>query len=308
MFKKGFFILLSLLLVLSGCSMPENKKSDKLCIVSTVFPSYDFARQIAGDKADIKMLIKPGTEVHTYEPSPQDIIAIQNCDVFVYTGGESDKWVLGILDSIDKEETEIVSMMSYCETISEELKEGMHEGEHGHSSKDEHVWTSPLNAVNILQAIYERIAITDPENADFYTENFENYKNELLKLDKEFEETVADAQRKTVIFADRFPVRYFTERYGLEYYAAFPGCSAEAEPSAQTVAFLINKIKEEKIPAVFYIEMSNMKMADTLCEETGAKKLLFSSCHNVTKEEFENNVTYLDLMRQNLASLKEALN
>ena len=297
----------------SGCA-PEstaNPDDGKIKIVSTIFPPYDFARQVAGDRADITMLLPPASESHSYEPTPQDIIEIQACDIFIYVGGESDTWVSGILDAIDTSSMTVVTLMDCVETLAEEHIEGMEVNEPedtGEVEYDEHVWTSPRNAILISQKISDALCTVDPDNSDFYNENCSNYVAELNQLDAKFSEIVAGAKRTTVVFADRFPLRYFTEAYGLSYFAAFPGCTSETEPSAATVAFLIDKVKEENIPVVFYIELSNQKMADTICEDTGCKKLLFHSCHNVTKEEFESGATYLDLMYKNADALKEALN
>jgi zinc transport system substrate-binding protein len=172
---------------------------------------------------------------------------------------------------------------------------------------DEHVWTSPQNAIRIVQAITNLLSEADPANTSFYQQNAASYTESLKDLDVTFKELTAGAKRKTIVFADRFPFRYFADAYGLTYFAAFPGCSTETEPSAATVAFLINKIKAEKIPVVFHIELSNERMADAISAETGAKKLLLHACHNITKRDFESGLGYLDLMRRNVDNLREAL-
>jgi zinc transport system substrate-binding protein len=172
---------------------------------------------------------------------------------------------------------------------------------------DEHVWTSPKNAALIVRAIADALCEIKQENAGDYKINSENYLAELNALDAEFQSIVNHAARKTIVFGDRFPFRYFADAYGLDYFAAFPGCAAESEPSAQTVAFLIDKVKTENIPVIFHQEMSNGKMAETICEATGAKIALFHACHNVSKDEFASGATYLSLMRQNATVLKEAL-
>lgn len=316
--KKFTGVLLAVLLVFSfsacnvspsGGSSQEN--TDKLRIVTTIFPQYDFARQITGGKAELTMLLQPGVESHGYEPSPKDIIKIQQSDLFIYVGGESDKWVYEVLSSLDTENMCIIKLMDCVNTLEEEHVEGMEEGHEEEADGyeyDEHVWTSPGNAIKIAEKISEAVCEADKDNASYYKENTESYLKKLKELDNSFTQAIKEAKRHVMVFGDRFPFRYFTDAYGLTYYAAFPGCSSETEPSAATLKFLIDKVKDEKIPCVFYIEMSDQKVADTICEATGAKKLLFHSCHNVTKEEFESGVTYLSLMQNNYKNLLAALN
>lgn len=314
-------IITSLILVatLCACGNKENSVSKaqsgsdgKISVVTTIFPPYDFARQIGGDNVDLTMLLKPGTESHNYDPTPQDIIKIQNCDLFIYVGGESDEWVRDILESNDSKPKKIISLMDCVDTVQEEIVEGMEkdkdEDNDGHEIEyDEHVWTSPKNAIIISKKISLALTELDKDNAKVYEKNTTEYSKKLSLLDSKFQNIVDNAKRKTIIFGDRFPMRYFADEYGLKYYAAFPGCSSETEPSAATVSFLIDKVKAEKIPVVFSIEFSNGKVADTICEDTGAKKLTFHSCHNVTQEQFDSGVTYIDLMNQNAESIKEAL-
>jgi zinc transport system substrate-binding protein len=203
----------------------------------------------------------------------------------------------------------IIRMMDAVDVVEEEIVEGMEEEdeEEEETAYDEHVWTSPRNAVLIVRAITESLCEADPANAAFYLQNAAVYNEELEQLDAAFKEVTAAAKRNTVVFADRFPFRYFADAYGLTYFAAFPGCSTETEPSAATVAFLINKIRAEKIPVVFHIELSNERMANTISGETGAKKLLLHACHNISKRDFDAGLGYLDLMRRNVENLREAL-
>ena len=309
--KKAAALIIALSLLLCGCgtAQPEPETDDtKLQIVCSCFPAYDFAREIAGDRAQITLLLKPGAEVHSYEPSPKDIIRIQESDLFICNGGESEEWVESLID----DDTNVIYMMD-CVDAVEESDEGIYSAEHdGHEHEetelDEHVWTSPLNAVKIARRICDELCEVDKDGSREYIVNFEVYQTKLLDLDIRFRTTVLQAERNTLVFADRFPMRYFTLEYGLNYYAAFPGCASETEPSAKTVAFLIDHVREENIPAVLYMEFSNEKMADVICEDTGCKKLPFYSAHSVTAEQFEAGVTYLDLMEMNLDSLKEALN
>ena len=310
-------ILVLALSVLSACAPQEaDATKNGISIVSTVFPSYDFARQItAGTNANVSLLLQPGEEVHSFDPTSQDIIRVQSADLFLYVGGENDTWVEGVLGGLDKS-VNTFRMMDYVTLYDEELVEGMQpEAEDPAATAtadahewDEHVWTAPVNAIAIVKAMTAELTAIDPDNAAAYQANSDAYIKQLEALDKSFRDVVDSASRKTVVFADRFPARYFVEEFGLKYYAAFPGCSAETEPSAATVASLIDHVKAEKIPVVFYIEMSNQQMANTVAEATGAQPMLFHTCHNVTKAEFESGATYLSLMQNNVLALIAALN
>ncbi|MDD4565588.1 MAG: metal ABC transporter substrate-binding protein [Eubacteriales bacterium] len=318
--KRLVYILLTALLIiftLTGCGQNERvNSSDKISVVATIFPQYDFVREIAGDNVELTMLLPPGAESHSFEPTPQDITKIQNCDIFIYVGGDSDDWIKGILESMDTSNMKIISLMDMVDVVEEEIVEGM-EDDHGHDHDneeeaeeeeyDEHVWTSPRNVKIIVQSISDVLCEADDSNASQYQQNTASYLAKLDQLDAAFKDAVGAGVRKTLVFGDRFPFRYFADAYSLNYFAAFPGCSTETEPSAATVAFLIDKVKEENIPVVFHIELSNEKMADTICEATGAKKLLLHACHSISKNDFENGVSYLDLMTANVKAIKEAL-
>lgn len=286
----------------------DNKDSQKLKIISTVFPPYDLARQIAGDNADISILLPPGSESHTYEPTAKEIIEIQNCDIFLYIGGENEQWAEKIISSNKSDSVKTVKLIDCVKTLEEaELHEEEHEEEHSHET-DEHIWTSPKNEQLMLTAVYDAICEADPENKAVYTKNKDSYNGQLSELDKAYKEAVGNAKNKTIIMADKFPFRYLAEEYGLDFYAAFSSCSDESEPSAAAMTSLISKIKELKIPVVYYLEFSSTKVADTLCSETGASSLMLHSCHNVSKEDLDKGVTYVELMKQNLENLKTALN
>lgn len=304
---------------LTACSAKPEKEdtnnTDKRSIVCTNFPEYDFVRQIVGDSADITMLLKPGAESHTYEPTPQDIITIQNSDLFVYVGGDSDAWVDGILDSMDQSKMKIFKLMDCVDLVEEELSEGMQaeaedqgKDEEESPEMDEHVWTSPANAMEIVQKLSDTICNLDPVNQDTYKTNTANYLTKLKALDDQFRDVVNNASRKEIIVGDRFPFRYFCEEFGLTYYAAFPGCSTDTEADASTVAFLIDKVKSDNIPVVFHIELSNEQMCNSICEATGANSELLNAVHNVSDSDFKAGVTYIDLMEHNVEVLKEALN
>lgn len=312
--KKFVAILMVLCLVfsLAACSGGNGNKS-RVHIISTIFPSYDFARQLAEgvDGVEVSMLIPPGTEPHAFEPSVQDMAQIRECDLFIYLGGESDQWVEELIATFDDGEINTIRMIDCVTLLDEETVEGM-QTDHGHGEvsahgeKDEHVWTSPANAISICQKIKDKLITVDGENAEKYTANFEAYEKELISLNEKFKSV--SALDGTIIMADRFPFRYLAEEYSLSYYAAFPGCSTESDPSAATIAFLETKISETGAKAVFYTEFSSQKVADTLCESTGVKKLMLHSCHNVGKSDFENGATYVSLMEQNIKNLSEALN
>ena len=286
----------------------DNKDSQKLKIISTVFPPYDLARQIAGDNADISILLPPGSESHTYEPTAKEIIEIQNCDIFLYIGGENEQWAEKIISSNKTDSVKAVKLIDCVKTLEEsDLHEEEHHEEHSHET-DEHIWTSPKNEQLMLTAVYDAICEADPENKAVYTKNKDSYNEQLTELDKAYKEAVGNAKNKTIIMADKFPFRYLAEEYGLDFYAAFSSCSDESEPSAAAMTSLISTIKELKIPVVYYLEFSSTKVADTLCSETGASSLMLHSCHNVSKEDLDKGVTYVELMKQNLENLKTALN
>lgn len=308
--KKIYSVLSAVLLLFvfgvlfSSCSVKETEEV-KMSIVTTIFPTYDFARNIAGDKCEVTLLLKPGEESHSYEPAPQDILKIKECDVFIYIGGESDTWIASVLSSIEDSDAEIVTLMD-CVTPLEEEHIGEAGEEHGHEY-DEHIWTSPVNAIKMTEKISEAVKAADPEHAAEYSDNTENYISKLRSLDSEFRNIVDHSARKTIIVGDRFPFLYFAREYGLDYYAAFPGCSEESEVSAATVADLVNKVKTENIPVVFQIEMSNGRVADSICAETGAEKLVLHSCNNISKDDYERGETYLSIMQKNVSALKVAL-
>ncbi len=315
--KKITAVILAMVMtvvLLCACTEKNSQIKDKnkgpqLNVISTIFPSYDFARQVGGDHIDVSMLLKPGTESHDYDPTPQDIIKVQNCDLFIYVGGESDEWVKDILSSDEQKPKKVIALMDCVDTVEEETVEGMEaeEEQEDEVEYDEHVWTSPKNAVTIAKKIAEALKELEPSYSADFEKNTVAYCAKLSSLDDQFRKVVENGKRKTLIFGDRFPFRYFTDEYELSYYAAFPGCSSETEPSASTISFLINKVKTEKIPVVFSIEFSNGKIADTICESSDAKKLTFHSCHNVTQDEFDSGITYIELMQKNVKNLKEAL-
>ena len=338
--RKAFFALLLAALLLTGCGQNHIKieaaQADALDVVVTIFPAYDFVRAVTGDLANVTMLLPPGAESHSYEPTPADILAVQNCDLFLYLGGESDTWVETILSAVELQGS-TMRMIDCVELLEEAHVEGMQmdpghdhdhdeldcddesheqeEPEHDHDDHqlgvvtglDEHVWTSPKNAAEITRHIGERLAELDAAHAEVYLRNAAAYAAEIDGLHEEFEDFFDGVQSKTVVFGDRFPLQYFAEEYELDYYAAFPGCGTQTEPSAATIAFLTDKVRKENISHVFYIEFSNHLVADSIAEACGRETALFHTCHNVSRADIEAGETYVTLMTRNLETLKTCM-
>lgn len=309
---KKLLPLLCAFLLLTACGPAIPEETDRLQIVAAVFPAYDFARAAAGDLADVTLLLPPGAESHSYEPTPADILRVQRCDLFIYLGGESDAWVDTILSAIDFE-GEALRMVDCVDLLEEETVEGMqggheHEEDHDHlgevAGMDEHVWTAPANAAAITRIIGDRLSALDPSHKAVYSSNAGAYALQLEELDQDFAAFFDTLPDRTMVFGDRFPLRYFAQAYGLDYYAAFPGCGAQTEPSAATVAFLTEKVRAEDLPAVWYIEFSNHLVADSIAEAAGTASVQFHTCHNVSKADLEAGATYLSLMRTNLEVLR----
>lgn len=332
--KKSFIVkpitlVLSAFIMFTGCSLPQSPESDKLSIVTTCFPPYDFARAVAGESADITMLLCPGAEAHSYEPTPLDILKIQQCDVFICIGSTDEIWVDKILESVSNDDMTVIKLIEHTELLEEEDVIGAsptghdhnhhenvseHEEKHSDAHKeseenhyDEHIWTSLKNAQLCVNAITEKLSTVCPENTTFYEKNAELYNSELSVLDKEFYEITLNAPEKTIVIGDRFPFRYLTNDYNLDYFAAFSGCSSESEPGVYTMAFLMDEIITHDLDSVFYLEFSTRRLAQKLSDATGAQMLPLHSCHNVTLSDFEKGTTYYTLMKQNLENLKEAL-
>ncbi|MCL1847590.1 MAG: metal ABC transporter substrate-binding protein [Coriobacteriia bacterium] len=313
----GRFLLAFLLMIgflLGGCATSKHSISkednEKIRIITTVFAAYDFTREIAGSHAEVSLLIPPGAELHAFEPTPQDILEIQGCDLFIYVGGESDAWIADILSAVDTAQVRVLRLMDLVELLNEDesvLVDPL-SGSEEELESDEHVWTTPRNAKLITRAISENLILLDPDNASQYEANTQAYLSVLDELDREFRDIVLNAQRSTLVFADRFPFAYFAQEYGLQCYAAFPGCSQATEPSALTVVALIDLVRAEGIPVVFYRELSNRSLADVVAQEAGAQALLLHSCHNISRQDFEQGASYVSLMRANAENLKVALN
>lgn len=356
-----------------GLESENTSSAGKLNVVTTLFPYYDFLRQIAGDDIELTLVVPAGMDSHSFEPTPADMIIIQNADLVVCNGGAMEQWLLKVLDSFGDGAApgRVVTMMDYVDTVEEEIVEGMEAEEHDHAldrhnhsddghvqedgghvqeedghvqeenghvheedghyeehgyggdllhsgheyddgheieiEYDEHIWTSPVNAMKLSEVLKDVLVEEDPAHAADYRRRADDYIGKLETLDQEFRDVVAAGHRRLLVFGDKFPLRYFFDEYGLEYRAAFTGCSTDTEPSAKTIAYLIDKVKAEKIPVVYYLELSSHRVAEIIGEETGAEPLLFHSCHNVTRRQFDSGVTYLELMEQNVVNLRKGL-
>ena len=312
-------VLLALVLALGmcmGCSGGKSVRDDgKIRIVTTIFPVYDWVRQIVGEDTDgvqITMLMDNGADLHSYQPTAQDMAQISTCDLFLYVGGVSDDWVRDALKNDAKESRVTLDLMHVLgdRAREEELVEGMQAEEEEDPEYDEHIWLSLNNAAILCEAIAEELEEIDPEHADLYRENTESYCDALKELDGAYETAVAGADTDTLLFADRFPFRYLVEDYGLNYYAAFAGCSAETEASFDTVIFLAQKTDELHLHAICQIETSDGTMAETVRQATQSKDqriLTFDSMQNLTKKDADGGKTYLEVMQKNLDVLKDAL-
>ena len=331
--KKITALLLALFMlvgVLAGCGKQnDTNKTDKLSIVTTIFPEYDWVREILGDKADnaeITMLLDNGVDLHSYQPTADDIVKISDCDLFIYVGGESDGWVEDALRNAANRNMKVINLLEVLgdSVKTEEIVEGMqeeheHEDAHAHDDAeeheheeeaDEHVWLSLKNAKMLVRVISKALQELDPDNKDIYAANADAYVKKLSALDAEYQAAVDAASNKTILFGDRFPFRYLVDDYGLRYYAAFVGCSAETEASFETISFLAKRVDEWKLPCVLTIDGAQHKIAETIVQNTTAKNqrvLTMDSMQSTTSKDVKNGTTYLSVMEKNLSVLKEAL-
>lgn len=310
--RTAVLILILSMIFAIGCTGRNTADDGTLNIVCTIFPQYDFARSIAGDVpgVNVTMLMRPGQESHDFDPSSKDIATIHDCDIFVYTGGVSDAWIKDMLESVDVKNKTVISLMDGIVSLQEESHDHEeHDHEEGaidHVEYDEHVWTSPKNAIAIAEAIGEAMCSHMPENADLFRENLAGLKNELSSLDTDFRTLAESVKSPVMIVADRFPLLYMCREYGITYYAAFSGCAASTEPSSKTIQFLIDKVNDESIPAILKMDLSSCNVADTVAEATGAEVLTYYSCHTLSAEDFEGGETYVSLMRRNYKTLRRA--
>lgn len=380
--KRLLAAFLGASLLLSGCGPAggsqgafdeSSEENGKLKVAVTLFPYYDFVRQIAGDQVDLQMVIPAGMDSHSFEPTPADIRTIQHTDVLISNGGTMEHWLEDTLGALDTSNMTIVTMMDYVDTVEEEIVEGMedagHDHDHAHSHAaaddhdhshetpeehaahaqeaddhdhsgetpeehavhaqetddhdhsdyvdhdgheeaieyDEHIWTSPVNAMKLVDVIGETLAEADPAHAEVFRQGAADYKKELEEIDAGFREVSRNRKRNMIVMGDKFPFRYLADEYQLDYRAAFSGCSSDTEPSAKIIAYLIDKVKEEQIPVVYYLELSSHRISEIIGEETGAEPLLLHSCHNVTRAQFDAGITYAGLMRQNIENLRKGI-
>ena len=331
--KKITALLLALFMLvgaLAGCGKQnDTNQTDKLSIVTTIFPEYDWVREILGDKADnaeITMLLDNGVDLHSYQPTADDIVKISDCDLFIYVGGESDGWVEDALRNAANRNMKVINLLEVLgdSVKTEEIVEGMqeeheHEDAHAHDDAeeheheeeaDEHVWLSLKNAKMLVRVISKALQELDPDNKDIYAANADAYVKKLSALDADYQAAVDAASNKTILFGDRFPFRYLVDDYGLRYYAAFVGCSAETEAGFETISFLAKRVDEWKLPCVLTIEGAQHKIAETVVRNTTAKNqkvLTMDSMQSTTTQDVKNGTTYLSVMEKNLSVLKEAL-
>lgn len=312
--KITAILLAVLMLMLCGCSYTAPKKSDMLSVVCSIFAPYDFARRIAGDRAEVKMLLPTGVESHSYEPTPRDIIELENSDIFFYVSEHTETWVTQITDAVENESVKKIDIADELGIVinDHDHDHGHHHGEehdeHDESETDEHIWTNLETATKMIDCIAKEMGNADTDNADYYSENAKAYSAEILKLRDGFSRLAKSSKRREIVSGSRFAMKNFTREFGIEFTAAFDSCVDNTEPSASVMAQIIDKINADKLPVVFYEELTEPKIARAVSIETGAKMLLLHSCHNVSSDEMKRGETYLSLMRQNYRNLKEALN
>lgn len=302
--KKIISIFLLFVVTFVFCSCGEVERSTgKISVVTTIFPYYDFARSVSKGTCDVDMLLKPGSDVHSFEPTPSDILKIRNADLFIYNGGESDEWVDSILESLgDTDKPVVMKMTDYVKPLTE-----MDADHHAEDEEDEHIWTSLDNAKTLVSKISDEVSKLDQKHKTVYNINGLDYIEKISKVQSEIENTVNSSESKKIVVGDRFPLLYFATEFSLDWECAFPGCSTETEPSLDRLSKLTDTIEKDKIKTILKLEMSENKVADTLADETNTKVRTFYSAESVSKEDFANNITYVDLMERNNNALKEAL-
>ncbi len=315
--KKVFSCVFALLLcicVLFCTACGEAQTATKTYdIIATVFPAYDFARAVAGDVLNIKMLLPPGGEAHGFSPTLDDLASVQSCSLFIYTGGATDAWATEQFRSgnLDTEKFTAFAMTEHVDTLpvpdAVEQHDHEHESESHEEDADEHVWTSPANAIKLLEDICTELCVLFPAHTDTFKANTAAYVAEIRQQEAEMQTIVDSAKNKMLVFEDRFPFAYFCEQFGLAHTAAFGSCAGNTEVSAATLNTLVTTIKENNIPCILHLEFSKLTTAERIARETGCKILQLHSYHNVTQEDFDNGVTYVDLMKRNITTLKEAL-
>ena len=321
--KRILALLLAAAVALPLCACApagEEAEDGRLQVVCSLFPYYDFVREIGGAYVSPRLLVAAGREAHSFEPTPMDVIRVSRADVFVYNGGEGEQWVDEILSSAGENIPAVLRMMDYADTLTEEPLAGRddhdhadhdHEHDDDHDSDDieydEHIWTSPVQAMKLCRAICDALCAADPAHAAVYRSNLENYLGQLAELDVAFRQVCSEKKRSLLVFGDRFPLLYFCREYGLDYRAAFHGCSSDTEPSLYTLKFLIDKVAQDKITVVYALELSSQKVAQAIAETTGARVMTFYSCQTVSAGDFAAGAGYMSLMRRNVDALREGI-
>ena len=332
--KKNISFIILLILIFSiitaviiNIKNPKRKNNDgKIEVVATLFPQYDFVKQIGGDKVNVTLLLPPGSESHTYEPTPQDMVLINESDMFIYTGEEMEPWAENLISGVKKD----INVLDLSKTVKlinveefeeehEEHSDDEHEHEHEHEhihthtedghnhTYDPHIWLNPQYAIKMVESIENELSRIDPENASYYKKNAQNYISQISELDEEIENTVNNSSNPKIAFGGAFAYAYFVERYNLDFISAYETCGESAEPSTVQVKEVIDYINENKIPVIFYKEYTTGNIAKTISEATGTKMLVFNTVHNVSKDEMNNGATYVSIMKDNLENLKQAL-
>ena len=342
--KKGiaFIVILTIVfvsiiaIILNVKHLNKKNNGEKIVVVATLFPQYDFVKQVGGEKVDVTLLLPPGSESHTYEPTPQDMVLIDESNLFIYTGEEMEPWaenlISGLKNNINvldlSKSVDLINVEEFEEEHDSEAHEHHHEDgvgdetddehehEHEHNHEEEghhhtydpHIWLNPQYAIKMVRSVEQELSRIDPDNAEYYKENANNYIKQISDLDTEFEETVKNAQNPKIAFGGAFAYAYFVERYNLDFISAYETCGESAEPSTVKVKEVIDYINKNKIPVIFYKEYSTGNIAKTISEATGAKMLVFNTVHNLSKDEIKNGASYVSIMKDNLANLKQALN
>lgn len=297
----SILILVLILISVSACNSNNKslKDNEKIKIVATLFPQYDFVKEIVKDKGEVILLLPPGVEAHSFEPTPQDIRSIRNADIFLYTGKYMEPWAEKMIKNIGEGDIIAVDLSKGIELLEED-----HDDHHG---KDPHIWLDPIYAQKMVDDIIEAVSEADSQNEDFYRKNGENYKKKLEELDKKFVETFEKTEHHTIIYGGHFAFGYFAKRYGLDYISPYHGFTPNAEPSPQRITELIENMKTLGINTIYYEELIDPKVARVISEQTGAKMLLLHGAHNLSKEELQSGISYMDIMEENLEKLKQGL-
>lgn len=340
--KKGIAFIIAIVILFTAVTViilnikhPQKNKGDKIEVVATLFPQYDFVKQVGGDKVNVTLLLPPGSESHTYEPTPQDMVLIDESSLFIYTGEEMEPWAENLISGMKNDirvldlskSVELINVEEFEEEHSDEHVEHEQQHQHNHEDLDEeehhehehdeeghhhtydpHIWLNPQYAIKMVKSVEQELSNIDPDNAEYYKSNADNYIKQISDLDHEFEETVKNSKNPKIAFGGAFAYAYFVERYDLDFISAYETCGESAEPSTVKVKEVIDYINKNKIPVIFYKEYTTGNIAKTISEATGAKMLVFNTVHNVSKDEMQNGASYVSIMRGNLENLRQALN